>query len=93
MTGNIGFWARSESFRLMEHPSDLGERQESRRRLEALIPVIEAVRTGYEAPNNAESCWEGIKALRHFQEDVSKILKRLGESIEAEEVSEKLENV
>ena len=85
-----------DTLRLIDHPSDLGEKWESRRRLEVLIPAIQRCQMGYTVPaTNAEGekGYASAPALHLLEEDVKRILKSLSESIEADEATEKLEKV
>ena len=79
----------------MKHPEGLAERQESRRRLEALLPVIEAVEKGYTFPRASGDAGSGtqvihIKAISDFRENVLRIIQGLEDSIAETEATERL---
>ena len=81
--------------RLLKHPEGLAERQESRRRLEALLPVIEAVEKGYTFPSAPGDVDNGalvirIKAIGDFRENVLRIIQGLDDSIAESEATERL---
>ena len=81
--------------RLMKHPEGLAERRESRRRLETLVPVIEAVEKGYTVPRapgdpEYEDPLIHIRAIVDFRSDVLRIIRELDASIAESEATERL---
>lgn len=84
--------------RLLRHPEGLTERRESRRRLEALVPVIEAVEKGYTFPRTSPDDDDvdsrapvlRIKAIADLRGNVLRIIQGLDDSIAESEASERL---